>query len=446
MAPVNDDDRAQLILVGALTLAAMLVVLAIVVNSGIYSHNLATRSQDPAVPALEFQQNVDDDVGGIVEQSNEEGAGAGSNYGTIYGDYEDRTIAWAAGTGMYGARGGAYVSVDADSNPSSGGMEGVRVVHDDPGVAFESAVGAADWTVSTDAKVRAFQMTVEPVTATSSNPFVVEFDGASTNTVEIYESGGDVVVDDGSVSCSVSGAVVAIDFTAGTVDRDRCAALSFVDDLPSTFDVRYSDGDRVQGTYELTVDRVVDAPGNEAGPFTDVVDAANFGFHCGVSGSPQSTFYGSPAAGSPYVAPGIYSTEIDLRYQSSQVTYETTSRIAPGERGEAATHPVITQFDVTEASTTAGDGTFDIAWATADPNGDPVTVAISVEDPTDPADDGTDGDTDDQSGLASSGSQTFDSEDLTGTYEITITASDGTNTRSVTVWHDDDGDSTGCPP
>lgn len=433
---MNDDNRAQLILVGALSLAVMLVVLAIVLNSGIYSHNLATRSQDPAVPVLEFQQNVDDDVGGIVEQSNQ--AGAGSNYGTIYGDYEDRTIAWAAGSGLYGARGGAYVSVDTDPSSSSGGMEGVRVVHDDATVAFESAVGAADWTVSKDAKVRAFQMTVEPATATSSNPFVVEFDGASTHTVEIYESGGDVVVDDGSISCSVTATEVTVDFSTGTVDRDRCAALSFVDDLPSTFNVRYSGGNRVQGTYELTVDRVVDGPGSEAGPFTDVVDAVNIGYHCGVSGSTQSTFYDSPTAGSPYVVPGIYSSDIDIRYQSSQVTYETTHRIAPDESGSPAVFPLITQFDVTDSA--AGDGQFALTWDSTDPDGNVDDVTIVVENPAGGA-------IDTFKGSSPSGSMLLTRTALSGDYRIEIMVEDNDgNLRTVTQWHEDDGDNKGCAP
>ena len=67
--PATDGrrDRAQLMLVTALALAVVLVVLVLLVNTAIYTENLATRGVDVgADDALEHRAAVVDGVGGVV--------------------------------------------------------------------------------------------------------------------------------------------------------------------------------------------------------------------------------------------------------------------------------------------------------------------------------------------------------------------------------------------
>lgn len=69
MADVTDmaRDRAQLILVSALTIAVTLLVLVVLLNTTIYTENVATRGVDSEVEqAARFQAVIDDGVGDIL--------------------------------------------------------------------------------------------------------------------------------------------------------------------------------------------------------------------------------------------------------------------------------------------------------------------------------------------------------------------------------------------
>jgi len=71
VAHLNDDDRGQIILIAALALAVTFIGLALVVNSAIYTQNLASRGEVAGSnDALEMRAMVETNVGQGVTAAN----------------------------------------------------------------------------------------------------------------------------------------------------------------------------------------------------------------------------------------------------------------------------------------------------------------------------------------------------------------------------------------
>jgi hypothetical protein len=116
-----------------------------------------------------------------------------------------------------------------------------------------------------------------------------------------------IVAVDGPVSsgtCVVDGDWVSVNLTAGTVGGTECDALSFAEGLSAPYEeIRHQYGSLAEGTYELTV---------SGSAMT--VDSSNYN-----------------GSGSPQTSPAIYSATVAITYRTADLTYETTTRVAPGE-------------------------------------------------------------------------------------------------------------------
>lgn len=341
-------ERGQLILIGGLSLAVVFVALALVLNSAIYTENLATRTSDnPADTATQFRHDALAGAGTVIDYANRNGGDR--TYSDRYSEYQNSVDKWQGLHANYSAINGLFTDVRA---PDGAGNEGTRVADDNPDSDYTSATDQSDWTVANDAQVRLFRMnvdkgdfpsslddgTVESTLKDSGDAaFYAEFDGdANTWRVAVYrDSDTDEVkvmsYDSSSETtrtCTAVGSSVQIDISGGTLDGTHCKALSFMDDLSNTHAISYSNAHLIFGTYELTVGRV-------EGPFRSEVDAENG----------DSTYYNSPTDGTPYTTPAIYSATIELVYDGPSVNYETEVRVAPGEPGESAVTPPVNHLD-----------------------------------------------------------------------------------------------------
>lgn len=310
-------DRAQMFLIGGLALALVLVVLVPVLNSAIYTENLATRGGSGAGVATTFQVRADVQrgVSDVVQQSNRN-----------YTAYADQLAAVRAEVPVLEA---LYMRYDA----SDGRMLSLRYVNgsDEPGTrihqdAVDDFRADADgdstddptWTlVEQTPAVRNSRMAIPNRTTlagTKADAFRIVFDQdpAATGdewTVFLYDDGGATVVavdgPDGSLGAcrDATGAGTAVDVTAATVEGERCPALEFLEDVPTDFDVRYERGGNATGTYQVTVKR-------------------------GGSTSVPSSPY---ASGNPDANDAVYGVTVHLYVQSSDITYRTDVRVAPGE-------------------------------------------------------------------------------------------------------------------
>ncbi|MFC6988247.1 hypothetical protein ACFQJD_05050 [Haloplanus sp. GCM10025708] len=146
MADVN-RSRAQLLLVGALSLATIFLLLSVLLNSVIYTENLATRQTNvDADSAVTYRLDAQRGVGDAVEYVNRNGD---RNYTDRYAEYERLLDAWRGLRTNYSVTDGRYTNVTPES-----GYEGTRVVDDNASTTMTPRNGNATWTVAPDVKSR----------------------------------------------------------------------------------------------------------------------------------------------------------------------------------------------------------------------------------------------------------------------------------------------------
>lgn len=273
-------NRGQLILVGGISLALVLVAIVLVLNSAIYSENLASRSStDDMDGALERQADVRASVGRLlVDQP--------------AADLNDEVDAVGAEIENQSARGGAVVSVEHTGQTPGTRLEraGLTSVDD----------GTGNWTVADDVRVRNFSVELDAATFDAAT-FDVTGDGDSWQ-VQLAETGGDVSVTvDGSTMSGTcvsapSDGTVTVDFSDGTVGGKTCPALVPVFHEATKYRVELLGGDADDGSVSLVV--------------------AN-------STSVQSNY--------DTVEPVTYSVDVQFVYQTNDLYYETTLEVTPGE-------------------------------------------------------------------------------------------------------------------
>lgn len=311
MADVTGDpsDRGQLFLVGGLSLAVILVVLAVTLNSAIYTENLATRGSGTAdTDAVEqARSNAVHGVEGLMEHTIEANPSS----------YTDQQAAVDSGVSelhtlsrRYAAQNGRLVELTYGLGDDT---RGVRVLQTTDAT-FEDDDGNDSWTVATDVPaVRQFRMDVERSSLNDgvlSDSFNITFTPTSGPVYEVVV-GRTILTDETTVSVYRDGSLVGrcsdgtgsqttIDVTGATVAGSYCPALTFFGDLPPTYNITYENADDVRGTYELTVEKAI------------ILDAP----------------YGG---GGPTKQPALYSTTVGFYFESNRFVYETELRVAPGE-------------------------------------------------------------------------------------------------------------------
>lgn len=331
----GDRSRGQLILIGGLSLAVILVVLALVLNTAIYTENLASRNDDAiAGQAIGFQQSVDGEVRTAMARVNAKSNATASSYTDQEAFVDDTVTALGDASGQYAARDGATATVAL----TGGGItEGSRL-YQDSADDFEDDGDLESWTVATGVpnpsgelpRVREFEMTVNRGDLVDiedpGNDLIDTYrvrlatTGGNTWLVYVYQDlpAGEIVVEVNSPSgtlgeCRVSTSSTRIDITGATVDGEACQPLELMWDDPTVgntdlisdgtnLEMRFIESDEIEGTYSLLVGTAV----------------------------PDDTTY-SDDAGGPENKDVVYSTEMQVRYRTAGVDYGTTIRIAPGE-------------------------------------------------------------------------------------------------------------------
>lgn len=311
------QSRGQLFLVGALALAVLFVTLAFLLNTAIYTENLATRSDGAsATDVIEYQHEAQAhgrETMGYVNRHNN------TTYTALFANYTGSMDRWNALAVTHRVANGHVTTLTVIDQ-----ARGTRI-EQDANRNFTDRTHATNWTLVENATVRNFTMEVDRgslMTTSIGNllgdtPLYVNFtetDG-DTWTVYIYQSSSNldnvkIAVKNetgatvGTCEATTSRARVAI--TNRSLGGKDCPALHFFDELDENYHVQYNKAEQVKGTYSLTVDRTM----------ADL----------------DSTHYYSDADGaSPYITPGIYSAHFRLVYRGPETYYDDEFRIAPGE-------------------------------------------------------------------------------------------------------------------
>lgn len=313
VAPLREADRGQLFLVGALALAVIFVVLAVLLNTAIYTGNIATRDPGPGTTeVVEYENGATEMADRTLADVN----AVNNSYPELESAFRDAVTDWSAtaNTHTSAALADAHVSTIATRRGTKIGQTN--------NTNFTSDSGAETWQVANNSSIRAFQLTVEQSSLgddgilTNDPEFAIEFAwGTERLTLYIYNSGtlsNDVTVtlyDSGTEisDCSVSAGGddrVTVDLSGATLASEDCGTLATLQTrLPANYTTTFENGTYARGNYSLLVNR-------ELGEFATGADGG---------------------AGDPYAAPALYSAELQVTYRSSVTYYQTQRRVAPEE-------------------------------------------------------------------------------------------------------------------
>lgn len=271
-------DRGQLILVAGVVLAVLFIALALLVNTAIYTDNVATRGGDSAGEVLEYQAGVTDSVGGLIDAEN-----AAADGGDNVSDVNSSVAGGISEVDTAFRRNNLRRSASTDLTVT-GTAEG-RLIRERNASDFES------WEANAS-NVRGFVIDLDTDNMTGS-PLVIDLDGAE---LKVNETGGDVVVNKtGGTECKTTAdGTVRFDVTGERLDGATCPFGWPTFDDTSTIGIK--NGTDAGGSYELTIESDDDLAWL-------------------ISGTTRA----------------VYSVNLRLRMDTPELRYETTVTVAPGE-------------------------------------------------------------------------------------------------------------------
>jgi len=322
--------RGQIILVTAFALALVFLGLAIVVNSAIFTENLATRSENvDSSQALNYRHGVTQNVGDIITEANENDTAA--DHDDIAENVSSELGNASEFTGVQQIEDGNAVTLERVET-----RNGTRIFQENASD-FTSNESDVDWTLAEDVdRTRAFTINVTDANATgvlNLDDFTVVVND-TTNTDDDWTMSVDedeVTVERASgetETCSAGGLLgvgsfgtpFVIDVTGATVAGEPCPALVDTDTgtpmqfgagVDNEYNLSFENADDINGTYSLVV-----YDGDIAGPVADDYAAVD-----------------GPEDG-PFNVPAMYGTTLTMSYETTQLTYETNVTVAPGEPGD----------------------------------------------------------------------------------------------------------------
>ncbi|GGN96763.1 MULTISPECIES: DUF7261 family protein [Haloarcula] len=348
MADLNRDDRGQIILIAAFALAVTFVALALIVNSAIFTENLASRGETAGSDdALAMRAMVETNAGYALDDANR------YNYSTD--SVRDEAITFAVNntsmqTEQQQAMTGTLVNVSYRPGDPGANVDGRRIAQNSStGDDFTSTSGSANYVVAEDVTrsgiagenaTRAFVINASEIDGSNNaTSFEIEVRDDSlaasgnTNTwqMHIWNPTGDVVRvvvvknDGGSVTreaCEVTKkhSFVRIDVTGGTVAAEPCDALGITssgenmhfaagapDGPIEDYKIRFKNATAMHGNYSMVV--------RGSSLLNTNVDEGALGI----------------TPGDPYWTDAYYEITVEYSYDTPNLRYVTDIRVAPGE-------------------------------------------------------------------------------------------------------------------
>lgn len=312
LTPLADGgrDRGQLIIVTAFALGVLFVALALILNSAIFTENLASRGETTGgEDIVTYEDALERGVGDVLTYENANVTTTTVSHSTL----ESRLTAATSDIDAILIRRNAITGAT-----SAATLEDKRdgtLIRQNATANFTNNNSAADWTVvSSVDRTRAFQMNVTSADSSCtrfSSCFNLTVNGSSDWVLSINEppSGFVVAVDNGSgtATCGpVNNASVTLDVTGGTFGGGLCPVLNFSEVPDSGYKIEYENADKITGTYSMVVDN-------------DSLLSTN------------SASYANATDASPSATPALYSVNVSFDYQTADVNYNSTVRVAPGE-------------------------------------------------------------------------------------------------------------------
>lgn len=313
MADLRRDDRGQVLLIVAFLLAAAFVALALVLNSVIYTENIATRSEEArGTDAIFYKADMTDGAEDLIYTENRNDT---SDFSAIDANFRRTVRSMQNRSAILHSMDGVFTATTVLST-----TEGRRIGQFNASRNFTADSGLEDWDLATDVEgTRSFwiNITNSNELETESNidfllgsnlPFnVTVSDGTDVWAVRIYQDASvvpsETVVDVHDAGECRTGEDPVINLTAGTVDGETCSALDFGDGVSTPYTISFENAQKIQGNFSMVVETT-----------TPTLDSR----------------YDTDTR-TPFVFDAIYSSTIDVTYQSADLLYETEATVIPGE-------------------------------------------------------------------------------------------------------------------
>jgi hypothetical protein len=303
------DDRGQIILLGAFALGVTFVALALVVNSAIFTENLAARGDTTgAGDALEYRHELEANVATILESVNDDDSPSEAQ---IKQNVSNINIQG----GLQNAEYGRIVSV---SYVSGSAVDGTELYQEQP----------ADFTNIDDNETWQLARNVDDARAVRfnvSDPSELEDGQTDAFRIALNDTTGgwwNMSIDDDEIivnradgtqkSCDYTASSgFTVDATRGWVAGEPCHALQrsdgdrmyFGEGVDPSYEIWFANADEIEGTYSMVVD-----------------DGAVPVFTTTSPGPLRKDVY--------------YSANVTYTYETARLSYQTTITVAPGEPHE----------------------------------------------------------------------------------------------------------------
>lgn len=312
MADLSDRGRrGQILLVTGFALAVAFVALALVLNSVIYTENLATRSESTTSDPVSHARTLERGTADVLEYVNEHNTSLAATY---------------AGLGANLSRGIANITDIATRHQLAEGQvtadsllrdfDGTWLRQTNASRNFTNRNLATEWSpVNASAggarSLRIFVADTGVLTTGSSRFEVSASDGTDNWRLQIGSTSVTVTDAAGTTTSTATPALGSfwVNVSAGTLAGSEFAALDFGDDLGTIQSIEFENARNIEGTYRLMVNRS-----------RSNVDTA------GVDYAPDTT--------GPFTERALYGAVVGVDYERRNLVYKTDLRVIPGERDD----------------------------------------------------------------------------------------------------------------
>jgi len=326
----SKHDKGQLLLVGGIIFATVILVPTILLNSAIFTQSLSTKgdninSRSPQT----FVSSYEKDKKQILTTVNEREPGSAIDT-ALTSQITNYTELYSETATTYGG----VTNINVKSREA-----GVKLVQDEQRRNWVDRGGDANWVAVPNAKNYSDydEQVYEPATIDESgflsssgfldDAYYTEFAYDSVTDRRVYYSqsketsdalnitvtyDNNTIIDRCEVPSNSSG-VVTIDYINGTAEGSTCSALSFFSDRlgGQKHDVNRRRSREIEGKYTIITD-------------TDRSQIP----------SVNSAYYDESDADSPYATEQIFSFNAQLQYESKRVTLETTQNVTIATKTE----------------------------------------------------------------------------------------------------------------